>query len=271
MRVCLFSLLTTIITFSGCAKTPKKTESITLATTTSTRDSGLLDELLPLFEKQTGIRVNVVAVGSGQALELGRRGDADLLLTHAPAAEKEFIKQGFGTKRQLVMHNDFVLVGPHSDPAKVLGEPSITTVFRKISEAESGFLSRGDNSGTHMKEKIIWKAAKVAPKGGWYLEGGSGMAQTLRIASEKRAYTLSDRGTFLSQKKHLQLEIVSEGDLLLKNQYAVLTISPKKHPHLNHAAARKFAEFLLTEETQKVIAKFGVKKYGQPLFFRNPK
>lgn len=252
---------------SGCASSESDPPTITLATTTSTRDSGLLDELVPMFEQQTGIHVKVVAVGSGQALEMGRRGDVDVLLTHAPAAETEFVEQGFGVHRRGVMHNDFVVVGPIDDPAAIASEASVRDAFRRINESESLFISRGDNSGTHMKEWVIWEEADVDPAGQWYLEAGSGMAATLRVASEKQAYALCDRGTFLSQQAALELKILSQGDALLRNDYSVTAISSDKHPHVNATSAGAFAEFLLAPGTQQSIAEFGKDKYGQPLFF----
>ena len=241
--------------------------SLTLATTTSTRDSGLLDVLVPQFERQTGIRIKVVAVGSGQALELGRRGDADILLTHAPEAEQEFMKQGFGELRRALMYNDFVLVGPGSDPAKIKGQKSIVGALQCLAEAKSPFVSRGDESGTHQKEKALWKQAAVAPSGDWYISAGSGMAAVLRMANEKQAYTLSDRGTFLAQRQKLELFILSEGDPLLRNPYAVLLVSAAKHPHIQRNAARQFLDFLVSPGVQKTIGEFGVKEFGMPLFF----
>ena len=262
-------LLTCLITDSGCrqlAQSPKTT-TITLATTTSTRDSGLLEALLPTFRERTGIEVKVIAVGTGQALALGRRGDADVLLTHAPAAEQEFMDGGFGSARFPLMHNDFVLVGPASDPAQTKGQTLATDVFRRIAKNQSPMVSRGDDSGTHKKEMSIWGQCQVEPRGTWYIQAGTGMAQTLRLASEKRAYTLTDRGTFLAQPGGLDLEILLEGDPLLRNQYAVIVVNPEKHPHVAFQAAQDFAQFLLAPETQAAIAKFGVEKYGTPLFF----
>ena len=261
-----FVLLLLSLTIAGCGGPAKPVTTITMATTTSTRDSGLLDVLVPMFERQTGIEVKVIAVGSGQALEMGRRGDADVLLTHAPDAEKQFVAEGYGTQRRLVMYNDFVLVGSKSDPANVREEDSITAAFTRIAKSESAFVSRGDESGTHMKEKGIWKQAGTSPQGRWYIQTGSGMAQTLRMASEKSAYTLSDRGTFLSQRDRLGLVIVSAGDPMLRNQYAVIVVDPKKHSHVEADAARQFADFLLSPETQAMIGSFGVEKYGEPLF-----
>lgn len=261
-------LLVVLFGMAGCDSQPHSpNQAITLATTTSTRDSGLLDAIVPMFEKQHGIHVRVVAVGSGQALEMGRRGDVDVLLTHAPEAEETFVEQGFGINRRGVMYNDFVLVGPADDPALIKGEASVCEAVRKIRASNSPFVSRGDNSGTHMKEQKIWSQAELQPTGEWYLEAGSGMAATLRVASEKQAYALCDRGTFLSQQDSLELAILSEGDAILRNDYAVIPISPEQHPHVRATAAEKFATFLQAPATQKAIAEFGKEKFGQPLFF----
>jgi tungstate transport system substrate-binding protein len=242
-------------------------QTVTLATTTSTQDSGLLDALVPLFRKQAGVEVKVVAVGTGQALELGRRGDADVLLVHDPDGEKRFVDEGFGVGRRPVMYNDFVLVGPPADPAGVKGLNSAAEAFTKIAQAKAPFVSRGDESGTHVKEKAVWRKAGVEPAGDWYVRAGAGMGQVLRMAGEKRAYTLSDRGTFLAQRQGLDLDVLSEGDPLLVNPYSVILVNPEKHPHVRREAAEKFADFLLAPETQKVIADFGKDRYGQPLFF----
>jgi tungstate transport system substrate-binding protein len=238
-----------------------------LATTTSTQDSGLLDDLLPDFRQQTGIEVKVVAVGSGQALELGRRGDADVLLTHAPAAEEKFMAEGFGSERQSVMYNDFVLAGPKADPAAVQGKTSAVEAFQQIARARSPFISRGDESGTHQKEREIWMKAGVEPRGPWYVSAGTGMAQALRMAQEKQAHVLTDRATFLALREDLQLGILVQGDALLRNRYAVIIINPQKHPHVRHEAARQLADFLVSPETQRKIGDFGKDKYGEALFF----
>lgn len=248
----------------GCTR---PAESITLATTTSVQDSGLLDVLVPRFQERTGIVVKVVAVGSGQALELGRRGDADVLLTHTPSAEKTFIAEGYGTERKPVMYNDFVLVGPHADPAAVRQARSIVGAFAQIAEGQHLFVSRGDASGTHDKELSIWRAAAITPQGPWYLQAGSGMAHALRLASEKRAYTLTDRGTFLSLEHALELAVLSQGDPLLKNEYAVILVDGSRHPHVRADAAGRFADFLLSPEIQAIIGRFGVETHGRPLFF----
>lgn len=266
-------LASILIMLLGCKQSQNeaevKTITLTLATTTSTRDSGLLDVLMPMFEKETGVVVKVVAVGSGQALELGRRGDADILLTHTPAAEKQFMAEGYGEKLRGIMHNDFVLVGPQSDAAQIHGESSIREAFRHISRSDAPFISRGDESGTHMKEKKIWNEATIDPQGEWYVQAGAGMAEALRMASEKRAYTLSDRGTYLAQRDRLDLTIHSESDPLLRNPYTVIVVSPKKHPGVNHQAAIQLVDFLLSPSVQRIISEFGVEKFGQPLFYPN--
>jgi tungstate transport system substrate-binding protein len=265
---CVLALLLgagTTLVAAGCSASPAA--SLTLATTTSTQDSGLLDVLVPRFRSQTGIEVKVVAVGTGQALELGGRGDADVLLVHDPTAEKHFMDEGFGALRQEVMHNDFLLVGPPEDPAGVKGQAAIAEAFTRIGRQEAPFVSRGDRSGTHLKERAVWHRAGIEPRGAWYLQAAAGMAQVLRVADQKRAYTLTDRGTFLAQRQGLSLVALSEGDPLLRNQYSVIVVNPAKHPHVHEQAARQFAQFLLAPETRKVIAEFGTDRFGQPLFF----
>lgn len=254
------------LSFAGCTGSDPSQQTLTLATTTSTRDSGLLKALLPVFEEETGIEVKVVAVGTGQALELGRRGDADVLLTHAPAAEQQFMDEGHGQLREPVMHNDFVLVGPPSDPAKIGQTTTVSQAFCQLAEAEAPFVSRGDNSGTHMKEKAIWQTTSIEPHGEWYIPAGTGMAAVLRMASEKQAYTLSDRGTFLAQNAP-DLTIVSQGDSLLHNPYAVIVVSSDRHPGVKRAAAEQFSQFLVSPTAQSIIRKFGIDRFGQPLFF----
>ena len=243
-------------------------KTIILATTTSTQDSGLLDVLIPIFEKKTGYMVKTIAVGSGQAMAMGERGEADVLLVHSPDAEKKFMEKGYGLNRMLVMHNDFIIVGPAADPAKIKEMKSSAEAFKKIAESQSLFMSRGDNSGTHAKEKAFWKAAGVSRAGQkWYQETGLGMGQTLGVAGEKKGYTLSDRGTYLSLKKNLGLEILCEGDPLLLNVYHVIEVNPAKWPKVNAAGAKAFADFIVSAEAQKVISTFGVDKFGSPLFF----
>jgi tungstate transport system substrate-binding protein len=240
--------------------------AITLATTTSTQDSGLLDVLVPLFRERTGIDVAVVAVGTGQALELGRRGDADALLVHDRPGEDRFMAEGHGDLRRDVMYNDFVLAGPAADPGGLRGTPSIAAAFARIAELRLPFVSRGDESGTHRKELMVWRRAGVEPRGDWYIRAGAGMGQVLRMADQERAHTLSDRATFLALGRGLDLAILSEGDPLLRNPYGVIAVSPAKHPHVRHEGARKFVAFLLSPEAQRTIARFGVDQHGQPLF-----
>jgi tungstate transport system substrate-binding protein len=245
---------------------PKNPEII-LATTTSTRDSGLLDVLLPIFEEQTGYQVKMVAVGTGQALKMGEEGNADVLLVHAPSSEKEYMENGFGERRDLVMHNDFVLVGPADDPAGINGSPSAADALAKIASTSAIFVSRGDDSGTHKKELSLWKTANLEPAGNWYLETGQGMGDTLHIASEKIGYTLTDRATYLSQKKNLELDILFECDPSLLNIYHIIVVNPDKWPNINLDGANALADFMVSEDTQTLIGEFGVKEYGQPLFF----
>jgi tungstate transport system substrate-binding protein len=228
----------------------------------------LLDELIPLFEKKTGYTVKTIAVGSGQAMAMGERGEADVLLVHAPDSEKKFMAEGFGTERLFVMHNDFIFVGPPDDPAKIKGTETAADTLKKIQEAEALFVSRGDNSGTDQLEKKLWKAIDIDPKGqSWYQETGQGMGATLNVAAEKDGYTLTDRATYLAQKDKLGLDILVEGDAALANYYHVIPINHEKFPKVNAEGGKAFAEFMVAKETQDIIGKFGVEKFGQPLFF----
>jgi tungstate transport system substrate-binding protein len=240
-----------------------------LATTTSTQDSGLLDVLVPLFEQQSGYQVKTVSVGTGAALQLGGRGEADVVLVHAPAAEKQWMAQGNGTERLLVMHNDFILVGPGDDPGHVKGASSAVDAMTKIADAKSTFVSRGDNSGTQQAELMLWQQAKIDPKGlPWYVESGSGMGQTLTIADQKRAYTISDRATWLAWTGKIDLPILLDGDKAMFNVYHVMPVNSARFPNvnINVAGAQAFAEFMVSPDTQAVIGGFGVDKYGQQLF-----
>jgi tungstate transport system substrate-binding protein len=242
--------------------------SLILATTTSTQDSGLLDVLIPMFQRRTGIPVKTIAVGSGQALAMGEKGEADVLLAHSPDAEKKFMAAGHGFRRRLVMHNDFVILGPPADPAGLKGAAGAAEALRKIAAQGQVWISRADNSGTHAQELKLWKAAGVEPQGRkWYLQTGLGMGQTLNVAAEKRGYTLSDRGTYLAMKKVLGMAIVCEGDPGLLNIYHVIEVDPARFPKVNGPGAKAFAEFLLAPETQEAIRTFGLEKYGSPLFF----
>ncbi len=243
--------------------------SVILATTTSTQDSGLLDVLVPMFEKQTGYRVKTVAVGTGNALRMAAEGNADVVLVHAPDLEIDYLKKGTLIDRRLVMHNDFVLVGPPNDPARARGLKLrlAAIAFRQIAETKSPFVSRGDQSGTHVKELALWKEAGVVERGDWYIESGQGMGATLTMASEKRAYTLTDRGTYLAFARRVELAIVLEGDAPLLNVYHVMRPEPAKFPRINATGGKSFADFLVSPEAQAAIRIFGVDRYSAPLFF----
>jgi len=241
--------------------------TVLLATTTSTQDSGLLDVLVPQFERKTGYTVKTIAVGTGQSLAMGARGEADVVLAHAPELERKYVAEGSMLNRRPVMHNDFVLVGPPADAAGIRQTAKAADAFRRIAAAQVRFVSRGDNSGTHNKERALWQAVGVTPAGPWYLESGQGMGATLVIASEKDAYTLTDRGTYLAFQKRLRLALLLEGDAPLLNPYHVLEVNPARHPKVNAAGGKAFAEFLVSAEAQEVIRTFGVDRFGQPLFF----
>lgn len=274
-------LLILSVALSGCSTAPAPSATPTqspppkpanpeliLATTTSTADSGLLDVLLPKFEQATGYKVKPIAVGTGQAMTLGERGEADVLLVHAPESEVKFIQAGHGINRKLVMHNDFVIVGPQSDPAGIKGMASALNAMKKIADSKATLVSRGDNSGTHQLELKLWKTASIDPKGGtWYQSSGQGMGATLNIASEKGAYTITDRATYLATKKNLSLDTLVEKDPILLNIYHVIQVNPQKSNKINSVGAKAFSEFMVSPDTQKFIATFGVDKYGQPLFF----
>ena len=266
LAICVMALIVAASAFS--VQAAPKQKNIILATTTSTQDTGLLDVLIPLFEKKTGYFVKTIAVGSGQAMAMGQRGEADVLLVHSPDAEKKFIEEGYGVNRRLVMHNDFVIVGPGTDQAKIKNTKSATQAFKMIAAAESLFISRGDNSGTNSQEKKLWKAAAINPEGQkWYQQTGLGMGQTLNVAAEKKGYTLADRGTYLAMKKNLSMDILVEGDAALLNIYHVIEVNADKWPKANAKGARAFADFMVSAKTQAIIKKFGIDKYGSPLFF----
>jgi len=243
-----------------------QSQYIILATTTSTQDSGLLDELLPLFEAQTGYQVKTIAVGTGEALAMGTRGDADVLLVHAPDREKEMVVGGFAVNRRIVMHNDFLIVGPAGDPAGVHGRTNGAESVLTIAEAGARFASRGDNSGTHMREMSLWSAAGIEPVGDWYISTGQGMGATLLIAAERQAYMLTDRGTYLALQDQTGLVPHVEGDPLFLNIYSVLEVNPERFSRLNSAGAAAFSEFLLGRDAQEIIRVFGIERFGQPLF-----
>jgi tungstate transport system substrate-binding protein len=240
--------------------------NVILSTTTSTQDSGLLDVLIPRFEKQTGYMVKTVSVGTGQALALAAKGDADVALVHAPSLEKKYVADGKLLNRRLVMYNDFVIIGPKEDPAKVRAAKTSAGALKAIEQAKSSFVSRGDNSGTHTLEKSLWKAADIDPKGSWYIEAGQGMGATLGIANERNAYTITDRGTLLALANRVSLPILIEGDRALLNIYSVLEVNPSNGPRINTAGGKAFADFMVAPQTQNVIKSFGVEKFGQSLF-----
>jgi len=247
-----------------------KTQSsvVLLATTTSTRDAGLLDSLLPIFERGSGYRVKVIAVGSGQALAMGRRGDADVVLSHAPEAERVLVDSGYFVRRRLVMHNEFLIVGPATDPAGLRGLSDPVPAFQKIAERHGVFVSRGDQSGTHLREQLLWTRAgfTTPPRDGWYVESGQGMGATLQLADEKHGYTLTDRATYLSWRDKVQLVPMVEGDTSLYNVYHVLELNPKNASRINIAGGRALADFLVAPETQRLIGEFGKGRFGQSLF-----
>ena len=266
-RVMMVALMAVgVVGTPAAAQTPTKGDVI-LATTTSTQDSGLLDVLVPMFAKQSGYRVKTIAVGTGQSLAMGARGDADVVLVHAPSLEKKYVAEGVFVDRRLVMYNDFVVVGPPSDPARIKGSRQLAQAFRQIAESKASFVSRGDNSGTHILEKALWDKAKTQPSGPSYVQVGQGMGAVLTIASEKGAYTLTDRATYLALQKRLTLDIVFEKAKPLQNIYHVMQPNPARFPKVNHAGGKAFAEFMVSPAVQKVVQTFGAEKFGQPLFF----
>lgn len=243
-----------------------QSSTVILSTTTSTQDSGLLDVLVPMFEKQSGLTVKTISVGTGQALALAARGEADVTLAHAPALEKKYVEEGKMRNRRLVMYNDFVIIGPEDDPAKIKGMPKAGESLKKIAASGSRFVSRGDKSGTHVLEQGLWKEAGITPAAPWYIESGQGMGATLGIANDRRAYTITDRGTYLAFQKRVSLPILVEKDRPLLNIYSVMEVNPANGPRVNAAGGKAFADFMLVPEVQAVIRTFGVDKYGQALF-----
>jgi tungstate transport system substrate-binding protein len=235
-----------------------------LATTTSTENSGLLGVLLPPFEEKFGIKVDVIAVGTGKALALGENGDVDVVLVHARAAEDKFIGEGYGVNRRDVMFNDFIILGSSNDPAKIKGESDVTLALKKIADWKAYFISRGDDSGTHKKEKILWQNAKISPEGKWYMEIGQGMGATLQVANEKQAYVLCDRGTFLAYKNKIDLIILSEGDALLFNPYGIMAVNPARYPQVKYLETMQLIAWVTSVEGQKIIGEY--KKEGEILF-----
>ncbi len=245
-----------------------QSRDVILATTTSTRDAGLLDSLLPVFERQTHYTVKVIAVGSGQALAMGRRGDADVVLSHAPEPERALVDSGYFVRRRMVMHNEFLIVGPAADPAGLRGLSDPVAAFRRLAERRGTFVSRGDQSGTHQREQLLWKRAGFVspPRSDWYLESGQGMGATLQLADEKHGYTLTDRATYLTWRDKLQLLPMVEGDSLLYNVYHVLELNPNNASRINVAGGKALADFLVAPETQRLIGEYGKSRFGQSLF-----
>lgn len=263
-----------LVVFTGCGNQASKQQAapepqvkeMILATTTSTQDSGLLDVLIPIFEQKTGYKVKTVSVGSGAAIAMGEKGEADALLVHSPKDEQKVVDSGACINYQLVMHNDFIIIGPSADPAGIKGSKAVDA-FKKIADKKTVFVSRGDKSGTNTKELDIWKSAGITPEGSWYQQSGAGMGQTLNIANEKQGYTLTDRATYLAQQKNINLVILSEGDSSLLNIYHVMQVNPEKFPKVNKDGGKAFVEFIVDPETQKTIGEFGKDQYGQALFF----
>ena len=267
MRRLTLVLLALVLALTAVALAqPPGSRSVILSTTTSTQDSGLLDVLVPLFEKNTGYSVKTISVGTGQALALAARGEADVTLAHAPGLEKKYVAEGKMQNRRLVMYNDFLLIGPEADPAKIRGEKSVVTALKRIAGGQARFISRGDKSGTHTLELALWKAAGVTPGAPWYIESGQGMGATLGIANDRQGYTVTDRATILAFAKRVDLKPMVEGDKLLLNIYSVMEVNPANGPRVNVLGGKAFADFLLASETQAVIRTFGVDKYGQSLF-----
>lgn len=244
---------------------PMAERSIKMATTTSTDNSGLLQKMLPAFAEKYGVEVKVIAVGTGRAIKHGENGDVDVILVHARAAEDKFVADGFGVNRRDVMHNDFVIIGPAEDPAKIKGEKNVAAVLKKIAKAGSHFVSRGDDSGTHKKEMQLWKDAGIEPDGEWYLSAGQGMGAVLTIANEKQAYTMTDRGTYLAYKSKLSLPVLAEGDKRLFNPYGVIAVNPAKHAHVKYVDSMTLIGWLTSREGQRIIREF--KKEGEALFY----
>lgn len=264
LSVCLILAITAFGAAAGNAQ-----ERLRMSTTTSTEASGLLSVLLPPFEKANNVKVDVIAVGTGKSLKLGENGDVDVVFVHARPAEDKFVADGYGIDRRDVMYNDYVIVGPKNDPAKIKGAKTAVEAFKRLAEGKADFISRGDDSGTHQKERELWKAAGIKPEGRWYIEAGQGMGPVLQMAFDKKAYALADRGTFIAYEGKLDLVILSEGDKALFNPYGIIAVNPKKHPKVKYDLAKKFIDYVTGPEGQKVIADFKV--HGKQLFFPDAK
>ena len=260
MKKILYFSLVYLLCFNAHA-----TDILRMSTTTSTENSGLLRVLNPLFEKVYNIRLDVIAVGTGKALRLGKNGDVDIVFVHAPAAELQFVREGYGIHRKAVMHNDFVLIGPKSNPLRISSTLSIQKALKKIAHTPSTFISRGDDSGTHKKELSLWQQANIKAAGSWYFSVGQGMGAVLKIADEKQAYTLTDRGTYIAFKDKLDLVIVNEGDKSLFNPYHIMAVNPAKHKHVRYDLAKKYIAFVTGPEGQAMIGAY--KKKGEQFFY----
>lgn len=260
-KLLIISSLLLVFFLAGCAAP----QPLRLATTTSVNDSGLLEHLRPAFEEETGITLQVIAQGTGKAIETGKAGDADILLLHAKSAEDEFVAGGYGVERIEFMYNYFVIVGPPGDPVQIAGMGAVEALTQ-IMESEAPFVSRGDNSGTHMREMSLWEKAQLAPAGDWYIQAGAGMGAVLTMASEMQAYTLTDKATFLAMRDELELELVVEGDPDLRNPYSVIAVNPGKHDGINDRGAVRFIEWITSAEVLEKIAQFGLEEFGESLF-----
>ena len=258
--------IVTILCLGITASVHAQVQRIKISSTTSTDNTGLFNALNPPFEKMFNCRVDVIAQGTGKALKTGEMGDCDVVFVHSRPAEDKFIEAGYGVNRRDVMYNDFVIVGPKEDPAELRNLNNIIEVLKKINDTKSTFVSRGDDSGTHKKEKAIWKKTGINPSGRWYIEAGQGMGAVLQIADEKKAYTLTNRGTYLAYKKKINLEILTEGDPLLYNPYGIIAVNPAKHSTVNYVFAMAYIGWVTSQEGQKIIREFGKDKFGQPLF-----
>jgi len=263
------ALLILLLLWCPSGRAQPQTVRLKLATTTSTDNSGLLQALLPPFEQRYGINVHVIAVGTGKALALGRNGDVDIVFVHAREAENEFMRAGYGVNRRDVMYNDFVIAGPHTDPAGIRGMNIAARALARIADAKAPFVSRGDDSGTYKKEVSLWKRAGIAPGGRWYMETGQGMGLTLQIASEKRGYVLADRGTYIAYKDKAALDVLCEGDPILHNPYGIIAVNPAKHPHVRYMEAMMLIAWITSPQGQQIIE--GFKRDGETLFHRWPK
>ncbi|MCD1295528.1 ABC transporter permease [Methanocella sp. CWC-04] len=265
--VIVFAIMLVLIPMSGI--TASNPQVLRLATTTSMQDTGLLNQVIPAFEKEHNVKVNVIPVGSGEALRMGAKGDVDVLIAHSPKEERTFMDEGYGKDTKQIAHNYFVIVGPKNDPAGIKGM-SAAKAFEKLARSNSEFVSRGDRSGTHMKEMEMWDqsgATRPSTLSAWYMETGKGMADTLRKASDEQAYTLTDIGTFLNERKNLNLGLLVDADKTLENKYDIITVNPAKHPDVNYDMAKTFMDYMASPEVQQKIGEFGKKEYGRPLFY----